>query len=120
MMSRALLPGPSLVLACVVAMPVPLPAQRPEPLPIDSVFAMRLIKADVPVRLSPDGRWVALTLEDRRRKHPARPALTATPDSTADPYFQGSAVWVFDATSGDGHQVSPKGATAWENEWSPA
>src|SRR5439155_675295 len=55
----------------------------------------------------------------RRRKHPARPALTATPDSTVDADLQGSGVWVFEAKSGDGHQVSPEGATAWGNEWSP-
>jgi hypothetical protein len=41
---------------------------RPRPLDLDDVLAQRSFAVRVPTEVSPDGRWVAYTLEDLRRR----------------------------------------------------
>jgi dipeptidyl aminopeptidase/acylaminoacyl peptidase len=94
-------------------------AQSAVPLPLldqERLFALRWLKLEEPVAVSPDGRAIVMTVEDLRRKlTPSGRRYTAAGVPT---YFEGDAVTVVDLTSHHETEVAPK-ATSWGPSWSP-
>ncbi len=108
-----------MVLACFAAVPRQALAQQREPIPLDDVLDMRLIKSATPIAVSPDGRRVAVTVEGGQRQQSFGSRQSLQPDSIRAASVRGSAVYVFDVASGTGDQVSPPGVDAWGGRWSP-
>ncbi len=98
---------------------VPTPA-----LTYDQLAEMRFLKDVEPVSMSPDGRWVAYTVEDRRAKLPEDSAHRYRTASGTPSYLVGSVVYVRrldrrDDASGNGTALTALPVNSWGAAWSP-
>jgi len=95
--------------------------QRQMPLPVEEVLAGLHFPPTAPLDLSPDGRWVAYTLQDdRRREKPT--------EGFADVYFNstgvskevlGCDIWVTNIQIKDSKNLTESKGTSWAPVWSP-
>lgn len=85
---------------------------------LDHAFTLRAASAQ-PMALSPDGRWLAVTVRGAHDQplpeRPRRARLTASVTEN----LLGSAVLVIDTDSGTITQPFPRSATSWAPAWSP-
>ena len=90
------------------------------PLPITDVLKLRSFAFRSPIKLSPDGQWVAYTLQG----HDSRQSV----DDRRFFYFSksgvsreaiGSSVWITNTRSGETKQLLTGGASSWGPSWSP-
>jgi dipeptidyl aminopeptidase/acylaminoacyl peptidase len=71
----------------------------------------------VPFHLSPDGRWLAITLQERRPDRPEGERLRH-PDGVP-PELVGSRVVLLETTTGQTQEPFPVKSTSWAPQWSP-
>src|SRR5205807_4474256 len=70
----------------------------------------------VPFHLSPDGRWLALTVQERRYDRPTGERLR-DPDGVP-PDLVGSRVVLVETSTGETREPFPPGSTSWAPQWS--
>ena len=71
----------------------------------------------VPFHLSPDGRWLALTVQERLPDRPTGERLRS-PDGIP-PDLVGSRVVLVETGTGEAREPFPPGSTSWAPQWSP-
>jgi dipeptidyl aminopeptidase/acylaminoacyl peptidase len=91
---------------------------RPAPLRVeDAVGAFGFIP---PISLSPDGEWVAYTLQDPvRRGSPGETGHLVFSASGAPQTITGCDVWAVSTKSGEAVNLGAESATSWGPVWSP-
>jgi dipeptidyl aminopeptidase/acylaminoacyl peptidase len=89
------------------------------PLPLDVIVSLRSHAGRDPVNLSPDGEWIAHTIEaDERLPRGSSPVYT----STGFPLFEGNARKEATLSRTDGNQqisLGIPGSSSWSPVWSP-
>jgi dipeptidyl aminopeptidase/acylaminoacyl peptidase len=90
-----------------------------EPLSLEDAVSMRSFPLKAPVSLSPDGSWVAYTLQQ----------LSRAPNKTKDfGFFSPSGVtwlakdgevWVANTHTDEQFQISPRSSSSWDPAWAP-
>ena len=108
-----------------MAAPLALTAQSVEPnrpLPITAGVGLRSMVPRVPIRLSPDSKWVTFTASDPRRQ-PSNGALgrdNAMITPTGVLVILASAdVWVANTVTGETRNISNGQGASWGGAWSP-
>src|SRR5207249_5712759 len=71
----------------------------------------------VPFQRSPDGRWLALTVQERRYDRPTGERVR-DPDGVR-PDLAGSRVVLVETRTGETCEPFPSGSTSWAPQWSP-
>jgi dipeptidyl aminopeptidase/acylaminoacyl peptidase len=93
-------------------------AQTADSLSLDAILAQPIFPSYVPISLSPDGQWVAFTLQARLRigeGYSRDYSATGVPEQ-----FVGSAVWIANVNTGQSLRVTAgDSVTAWAPQWSP-
>lgn len=91
----------------------------PTPLRVEDVLSMLYLKDGQPVVLSPDGKLVAYTLEDRRRKEKEGLAAYDFVRTGAPDYLEGCNVWVVNTKTLISKNLTRGRGNDWGPEWSP-
>jgi dipeptidyl aminopeptidase/acylaminoacyl peptidase len=89
------------------------------PLAVGDIVRSRSLAADVPIEISPDGRWLAYTVLNPMRR--------ADEDSVRGWYglrgepwgLRGAEVWVVNMATGERHDVTGPRGESWGAAWSP-
>lgn len=106
--------------ACsVLAVAAPAFAQG-QPLPIEEALAIRTLAGRSPIGLSPDGQWLAYTVQDRSRQHTTGDARYFYYGPTG--VFveaSGTDVWITDLRSRQSRNLTEGKGSAWSATWSP-
>lgn len=90
------------------------------PLPVEETLGQRNFLDQTPISLSRDGRMVAYTLQDSRRRDAQ--ANKATGSYTSSGVLIGllsSDVWISDTTEGKARNITNGVGTSWGPSWSP-
>jgi dipeptidyl aminopeptidase/acylaminoacyl peptidase len=103
--------------ATLVGAAAPAPSK---PLRIEDALGALSLAGRSPIHLSPDGRWVAYTLEDPRRR-------TSTGDQRYFYYSRtgafleasGCDVWITNTQTGESKNLTASEGTNWDPVWSP-
>jgi dipeptidyl aminopeptidase/acylaminoacyl peptidase len=126
-----------LAIACIVAAE-PIAAQRAATTPRDDAVLTRASRTqaplsvddllrkrsftEVPITLSPDGRWVAYTLINPRRAQvlEGRSATFAPKTRNGAPGFaRGTELWVTNTATGESRNITGERGVSWGGVWSP-
>jgi dipeptidyl aminopeptidase/acylaminoacyl peptidase len=91
------------------------------PIPIEEALSAQSFPFRAPIDLSPDGGWVAYTLERQlERKSPIAGEKYIFYTNKGVPLESiGSAVWVANVKSGESRRLTGEGANSWGPSWSP-
>jgi dipeptidyl aminopeptidase/acylaminoacyl peptidase len=93
-------------------------AQTVDSLSLDAVLAQPIFPSYVPISLSPDGQWVAFTLQSGGRTVESNGrsySTTGVPEQ-----FVGCAVWIANVNTGETLRViGGDSVTGWAPQWSP-
>jgi dipeptidyl aminopeptidase/acylaminoacyl peptidase len=95
------------------------PAQQVKPLSIEDALATRTFGIYAPISLSADGRWVAYTIVDPRKR---RSHSENAPNflSTGAPRFaEGAELWIADTKTGATRDLTGHAGNSWDGVWSP-
>src|SRR5436309_2734235 len=88
------------------------------PFTIDHILSVQRPTMFTPMHLSPDGRWLALSVQGRKRTEevPHKDGFTAhgVPAGAT-----GSYILVVDTTTGHTLRPFPEDSTSWTGRWSP-
>jgi len=112
-----------LMLLCVLVLQTAgtLAQQRQLPLPVEEALAALHFPFATPVDLSPDGRWVAFTLQDDRRKERAAAGYTGvffTPTGVPGGSL-GCDIWIANIQTGESKNLTESKGSSWAPVWSP-
>ena len=112
-----------LLFALCCSPPFPLRGQttpRLEPLPVEAALSARAIGMFDPLRLSPDGQWVAYLVCDSRRV-PPEPDPRYKRYSRSGVWFSalGCDVWITDTRSAESRRLTDDTGSNWAPSWSP-
>ncbi len=79
------------------------------------------VRLRAPIDLSPDGHWVAYTVQDNRKTRDPRKTHGTRAFSRTGVWFEaiGCSVWVTNLETGEAKQVSPGNHHSWGPVWSP-
>jgi len=114
-----------LVLAAMASLPLvaakQVSAQQRIPLAIDDALNTRTLPASSRVAVSPDGRWVALTLRENRRSLGNEIGLSGQPNPRTGVSDEGDAsdVWIVRIENGQATNLTGGEGSNWEPTWSP-
>jgi dipeptidyl aminopeptidase/acylaminoacyl peptidase len=104
----------------VLPRPVPAYSQQVEPLPVEETLSMRTFAAYMHVVFSPNGEWVAYTLQDNRRKEPQGDERYRIFTRTGAYFFGvGGDIWVTSIKTGLSRNVTGGQGNNWAPAWSP-
>src|SRR6266511_4088417 len=108
-------------LACVVlSRPTQAHSQQVEPLPVEEILSMRTFAAYMHVDFSPNGEWVAYTLQDNRRKEPQGDERYHIFTRTGAYFFGvGGDIWITSTKTGLSRNVTGGQGNNWAPAWSP-
>ncbi|HWX43612.1 MAG TPA: prolyl oligopeptidase family serine peptidase [Blastocatellia bacterium] len=87
---------------------------RDEPLPIEALAKVKAVGTIV--QFSPDGQWIAFTIQDRMRSEKLDGEFTRSGTPSVG---IGSSVWVINTRTGDSQNLTPGQANNWGPSWSP-
>lgn len=94
--------------------------QKQMPLPVEGVLAALRFSYFTPVDLSPDGRWVAYTLqEDWRREHAKDGYASVFSRTGVSQTVLGCDIWVADTQTGESKNLTEGKGSSWSPVWSP-
>jgi dipeptidyl aminopeptidase/acylaminoacyl peptidase len=94
--------------------------QEHRPLQIDEALGTLGFAGRMPIDLSPDGQWVAYTLEDVRRHESTADERYATYSRTgAYQEASGCDIWITNVNSGASRNLTQAKGTSWGPVWSP-
>ncbi len=94
-------------------------AQQIKPLSIADAVATRSFGIYAPISVSPDGRWVAYTIVDprKRRSHSQNAPVFL---STGAPLgAEGASLWIADTKTGATRDLTGRAGNSWDGVWSP-
>lgn len=95
-------------------------SQQIEPLPVEELLSARTFAEYMPVDFSPDGEWVAYTLQDNRRKEPPGDERYRVFTRTGVYFYGvGGDIWVSNTKSGQSKNVTGGHGSNWSPAWSP-
>ncbi len=107
-----------LLLGALACIAIRASAQKSAPLPIDVALAQPKFPSYMPIALSPDGAWVAYTLQ-----YPARRSAGDQSSGYLRNGVSGSVescrLWLTDVRTGRTIAVADQNATTWAPAWSP-
>jgi len=110
-------------LLCVAALLLvdTLAQQRQPPLPVEEVLATLHFPLSTPLNLSPDGKWVAYTLLDDRRKEQQKKDYASVffTHTGVDRLITGCDIWITNTRSGESRNLTAGEGTSWDPVWSP-
>jgi len=91
------------------------------PLLVEDALAQRSFPAYMPISLSPDGRWIAYTLEDSRKKETKLGAKYGYYSPTGvTKASEACEVWITNTRTGQSISLAPtNGTSSWAPVWSP-
>ena len=95
-------------------------ADQPRPLAVDNALGQLSFASRVPIDVSPDGQWVAYTLQDPRRRESAgqlRFSLFTRTGATAE--AEACDVWITRIATGESRNLTKGQGTSWGPAWSP-
>jgi len=96
------------------------PGKEREPLSVEESLGMKRFASSSTVSLSPDGSWIAYSIQDQRRLHSGgiekNSALTKT---MVFWMFEGSDVWITSTKSGVSKNITAGMGSSWGASWSP-
>jgi dipeptidyl aminopeptidase/acylaminoacyl peptidase len=95
--------------------------QQLAPLPIKDALAELKFADGVPIDLSPDGEWVAYTLQqdERRKKTESDPKYGIVTRTGILANFAGCDVWIANLRSGEAKNLTEGEGSNWGPVWSP-
>lgn len=98
----------------------PTPEKQLAPLPIEEALHQRNFLGMTPISLSRDGRMVAYTLQDsRRREAQANSTNGRYSDSGVLLGLLSSDIWISDTAGGEAKNLTNGSGTSWGPSWSP-
>jgi dipeptidyl aminopeptidase/acylaminoacyl peptidase len=108
-------------LACaVLSLPMPAYSQQVEPLPVEETLSMRSFAAYMRVDFSPDGEWLAYTLQDNRRRDAQGDERYRSFTRTGAYVFGvGGDIWITSTKTGLSRNVTGVQGNNWSPAWSP-
>jgi dipeptidyl aminopeptidase/acylaminoacyl peptidase len=93
---------------------------KSRPLSVADAMGQRAFGVRIPIDISPDGRFVAYTLEDPRLREPTGEMRFFYFSRTGAPVeAQGCDVWVADTRGGAARNLTEGKGTSWGPAWSP-
>jgi len=96
------------------------PDKEQKPLSVEESLGIKRFASSSTVSLSPDGNWIAYTIQDERRLHSGgfenNSALTKT---MVYWMFEGSDVWITNTKSGVSKNITAGIGSSWGPNWSP-
>ncbi len=90
------------------------------PLQIEDAMGVRALAGQAPIALSPDGAWVAYTVQDERKRQGTNAerymdyAPTGTPTQAV-----GCDIWITNTKTGESRNLTKGKGTSWAPVWSP-
>lgn len=91
-----------------------------EPLSPEDAILVRTFPLQAPICLSPDGVWVAYTLQQRARAHTTTHGLEYFSPTGITWLADGAEVWVANVKTHEQLQVSDPKSNSWSPMWSPS
>jgi dipeptidyl aminopeptidase/acylaminoacyl peptidase len=92
--------------------------QEQAPLPIKDAISAKDFAYQAPLASSPNGLWIAYTLQQQQRREPVGPSKhfsqTGVPRELED-----SEVWLTNVDTGRSKKLTAGGRSAWSPSWSP-
>lgn len=82
----------------------------------DILFSIKYPTTTVPLALSPDGRWLAITLQSAKSCKLSELGFTK---NGVKEEFSGSSVVIFDTKTCETIDLFPNGSTSWSPLWAP-
>lgn len=94
-------------------------AQQVKPLSIEDALATRSFGIYAPISVSPDGRWVAYTIVDprKRRSHSENAPYFLSTGAPRD--AEGAELWIADTKTGATRDLTGHAGNSWDGVWSP-
>lgn len=94
-------------------------AQQVKPLSIEDALATRTFGIYAPISVSPDGRWVAYTIVDprKRRSHSENSPNFLSTGAPRD--AEGAELWIADTKTGATRDLTGHAGNSWDGVWSP-
>lgn len=104
---------------CLTAMASASRAQQVKPLSIEDALATRTFGIYAPISVSPDGRWVAYTIVDprKRRSHSEKAPNFLSTGASRD--AEGAELWIADTKTGATRDLTGHTGNSWDGVWSP-
>jgi dipeptidyl aminopeptidase/acylaminoacyl peptidase len=95
--------------------------QKRTPLPVEEVLAASHFSFYTPIDLSPDGRWVAYTLQDSqyRKKTEEGYSLVYFTSTGVNKEVLGGDIWITNTQSGESKNLTEGKGSSWSPVWSP-
>jgi len=108
-------------LVCVIlSWPISTYSQQIEPLPVEEALSMRTFAEYMHVDFSPNGEWVAYTLQDNRRKEPQGDERYRIFSRTGAYFFGvGTDTWITSVKTGLSRNLTGGQGNNWSPAWSP-
>lgn len=85
---------------------------------VDHLLSIRRVTDRVPLHLSPDARWLTVSVRDTR-KPPPGPLESGFRAASVKLFAAGSRVLVIDTHTREVREPFPEGSTSWGAQWSP-
>ncbi len=112
-----------LSLLCVLSLQTveTLPQQKQMPLPVEDLLATLHFPFYTPLDLSPDGRWVAYTTQDDRRREKPEDGYAGVYFTTtgANKEITGCDIWIANTQTGESKNLTEGKGSSWSPVWSP-
>lgn len=104
---------------CLTATAPAAAAQQVKPLSIEDALATRSFGIYAPISVSPDGRWVAYTIVDprKRRSHSENAPYFLSTGAPRD--AEGAELWIADTKTGATRDLTGHAGNSWDGVWSP-
>ena len=95
-------------------------AEKSSPLQIQDALAVRNIAIESPIGISPDGEWVAYTVQDnRKRQTPGTLRYSLYTKTGAFVEAEGCDIWIANTKTGESKNLTDSKGTSWSPVWSP-
>jgi dipeptidyl aminopeptidase/acylaminoacyl peptidase len=90
------------------------------PLPVGDVIRLSSFPFSIPVDMSPDGQWVAYTLQNPGKRETSKdPRYSAVSRTGVWTSLIGSDVWITSTQTGESRNLTEGKGTSWGPVWSP-
>jgi dipeptidyl aminopeptidase/acylaminoacyl peptidase len=104
----------------LAVMPAVASADPPRPLAVKDALAQLAFGFRIPIDVSPDGEWVAYTIQDPRRQESAAQQRYSTFSRTGAPLeAQACDVWITRIATGETRNLTGGRGSSWGPAWSP-
>jgi dipeptidyl aminopeptidase/acylaminoacyl peptidase len=95
-------------------------SEKSSPLQIRDALAVRNIAVESPIGISPDGEWVAYTVQDnRKRETPGTVRYSLYTKTGAFVEAEGCDIWIVNTRTGESKNLTESKGTSWSPVWSP-